>query len=501
MNDHDSLVKIAGGAGIVFIGCLFSKILGYFYVLILARLGSYKFGLLNIGFGVYAIVGIIALLGLNTGVLRYVSFYKAKNDKNKIKGAIVSALQIALPLSLLLSSIIFIFANQIASLFHDNNLVLILRIMIIGVPFFVLGNIFIHVLRAYHKIGYAVGAREVIEKIVNISITLILFYFGLNIYGASIAYTVAAVSTFVISFYLMEKKVFSIFSKIKTYYYRNEMVKYSLPLVLTGFFFMIIRWVNTFILGYFKDASYVGIYNVSLSTADLMYLAPMALTTLSFPIMTERYSKSENKDLKAIYDTTTKWIFLVIIPIYLVFFFFSKNILGIMFGNEYSKGALTLSILAAGYILCSLSKTATDILSIAKKTKIIFYITLVAAIINVMLGFILVPKYNLIGAALSTSISFTIMGILFFYYAYKISNLQPIKWVYLKSFILGLISIIIVYKLSTIIKLSIYKLVFLLLLFLVIYLVLLYIFKCLDNQDKLIIKSFLQKIKYKNGNF
>ncbi|MFH0936564.1 MAG: flippase [Candidatus Woesearchaeota archaeon] len=499
MNDHDSLIKIAGGAGIVFIGSLFSKLLGYFYVLILARLGSYKFGLLNIGFGIYALVGIIALLGLNIGVLRYVSFYKAKNNKNKIKGAIVSALQITLPLSLLLSSIIFIFADKIANLFHDDSLTLILRIIIIGVPFFVLGNIFIHVLRAYHKIGYAIGAREIIEKIVNILLTLLLFYFGLSVYGASIAYTVAAVSTFIISFYLMEKKVFSIFTKIKTHYYRSEILKYSLPLVFTGFFFMIIRWVNTFILGYFENASSVGIYNVSLSTADLMYLIPIALTTLSFPIMTEGYSK--NKDLKLIYDTTTKWIFLMIVPIYLVFFFFSKNILGIMFGGEYSKGALALSILSLGYIFYSLSKIAFDLLSIAKKTKIIFYITLIAAITGTILSLILVPKFKLMGAAISTFISFTLIGVLFFYYAHKINNLQPIKWIYLKIFIIGLVSIFIIYKLSKIIVLSLHKLIFLLLLFLIIYLFLLYIFKCLDYQDRLIIRTFLQKIKFKNSNF
>jgi O-antigen/teichoic acid export membrane protein len=496
MNNHNSLVKIASGAGIVFIGSLFAKVLGYFYVLILARLGSYKYGLFNIGFGVFTIISLISLLGLDAGVLRYVSFYKAKNDKSKIKGAIISSLQISLTLSLLLSSIIFIFASKIANIFHDDQLIIILKILIIGVPFFVLGSIFINALRAFHKIGYAVGTREVIEKIVNVLITLLLLYIGLGLFGAALAYVVAMFSTFILTFYLLEKKVFSIFNNIRISYYRNEILKYSLPLLFTSFFFMIIRWVTTFILGYLENASYVGMYNVALSTADLMYLVPIALTTLSFPIMTERYSKNKSKDLKYIFNTTTKWVFLIALPIYLIFLFFSKNILGIMFGNEYSNGALTLSILASGYIIYSLSKTASDILSVAKKNEIIFYVTLAAAIINVILNFILIPRFNLMGAAISTSIAFIIMGVLFFYYAYKISGAQPIKFVYLKTSIIGFVSIFVIYKLSKIINLSIYKFFSILLLFLVIYLFLLYIFRCLDDEDILVIKSWFNKIKF-----
>lgn len=496
MNNDDSLVKIAKGAGIVFIGSFFAKLLGYFYVLILARLGSYKYGLLNIGFGMFSFVGIISLLGLNLGVLRYVSFYKAKGDKNKIKGAIISALRISLPLSLLLSSLVFIFAGEISNIFHDEGLVPILRILVIGVPFFVIGNIFIHALRAFQKVGYAVGTREVVEKIINILLTLLLLYLGLDLYGATLAYIVSMVSTFVIAFYIMEKRVFSIFDKTKTFYYRNEILRYSLPLVFTTFFLVIIKWINTFLLGYFENASYVGIYNVALSTADLMYIVPIALTTLSFPIMTERYSKSKNKDLKYIYDTTTKWIFLIILPIYLIFLFFSRNILYIMFGKEYSAGALALSILASGYVLYSLSKTAFDILSIAKKTKTIFYITLVVAIINIILGFILIPKFNLFGASIATSVSFVVMGILFFYYAYKIDKLQPIKLVYIKSSAIGLISIFVIYKLSNLIKLSIFRIFSLWLLFLVIYLFLLYTFKCLNYEDKMVIKSWYNKIRF-----
>lgn len=272
------------------------------------------------------------------------------------------------------------------------------------------------------------------------------------------------------------------------------MLKYSIPLVFTGFFFLIIRWINTFILGYFENASAVGLYNVSLSTADLMYVIPIALTTLSFPIMTEMYSK--NKNLKSIYNTTTKWIFLITLPMFLFFIFFSRDILRIMFGNEYGNAALALSILAGGYIIYSLAKTAMDVLSIVKKTKIIFYVTSIAAIVNIILSLILIPKFHLIGAAISTSVAFMIMGIIFFYYAYKINKLQPIKLFYIKTIIIGLVSIFIIYKLSNMMVLSIYKLFLILLLFVWIYLFLLYIFKILDYEDKLVIQSWFKKIKF-----
>jgi len=63
------------------------------------------------------------MVGMQSGIVRYVSFYKGKEDKGRIKGTIISALKITLPLSVVFAVILFWHASWISiHVFHDANL-------------------------------------------------------------------------------------------------------------------------------------------------------------------------------------------------------------------------------------------------------------------------------------------------------------------------------------------------------------------------------------------
>ena len=76
--------QIAKGALITFLGLFIGKILSYVYVTIVARLGSSAYGILSLGFTITLFLVSIAMLGLNTGIVRYISFYIGKKDDNKV---------------------------------------------------------------------------------------------------------------------------------------------------------------------------------------------------------------------------------------------------------------------------------------------------------------------------------------------------------------------------------------------------------------------------------
>jgi len=138
---NESLRKIAKGAGFVLIGTLVGRAFGYGSRLIIARLGADDYGLVALGFAVMSIAATPSLVGIQNGIVRYVSFYKGKEDKGRIKGTIISATKITLPLSLFLAFILFWYASWITiHVFHDVNLTPILRIFSIGIPFSVLAS-------------------------------------------------------------------------------------------------------------------------------------------------------------------------------------------------------------------------------------------------------------------------------------------------------------------------------------------------------------------------
>ena len=121
---NESLRKIAKGAGFVLIGTLIGRAFGYGSRLIIARLGASDYGLVSLGFAVMSIAATLSLVGMQSGITRYVSFYKGKEDKGRIKGTIIAALKITLPLSLIFAFILFWYASWISiHVFHDARLI------------------------------------------------------------------------------------------------------------------------------------------------------------------------------------------------------------------------------------------------------------------------------------------------------------------------------------------------------------------------------------------
>ena len=110
------------------------------------------------------------------------------------------------------------------------------------------------------------------------------------------------------------------------------------------------------------------------------------------PIITELYSKRKFNDIKVLSITTSKWIFFVNLPLFFIILLFSKRILNVAFGSEYVAGYGALLILIFGYLFHSLTHPYTSVLGVIKKTNLILYIMIVAALINVLLNYILIPK-------------------------------------------------------------------------------------------------------------
>lgn len=494
---NDFLEKIATGAGIFFIGIFISKILGYLYRLIVARIGPEEYGLLALGFAIVGITVTLSVIGLDSGTLRYVSFYKGKKDEARIKGILSTSLKIGLFLSFVFGFLMFIFSNWIAvNLFHNIKLSFILKAFAFTVPFYSVSRILLSALRAFQKIKYVVYAQNIMENIVKVVLTVILVYLGYGLFGAVIAYLISVmVMSFLVVYFL--QKIFPIFkAKLKSIFLTKELISYSWPLMITGLLGLIVGWTDTIMIGYFRSAYEVGIYNAALPTAALMLIVPTALLCLFTPIATELLAKKKELELKQTYKTTMKWIFYINFPVFLLLIFFSRQILGLMFGSVYATGASALSILVFGYLFNSVFLTAQNILEVIKRSKLILFNTLIAAISNVLLNLYLIPRYGIVGGAIGTGFSLILFGFLCWFESCILKKMQPITKHYIKPIIAGAVAIFLVYKLMQIlfVKVPLYGLILMAILFFVIYLMLLVLFKGFSIEDRKILRDIEGKI-------
>ena len=484
-NITDSL-QIVRGAIISFFGMIFGRGLTYLYVILLARLGSSEYGIISLGFAITLFLSTITMMGLKTVIVRYISFYQAKKDNKKIKGTILSSIKISLPISIVFMISLFLLSDKISLLFfHNVRLIPILKLFSITIPFIVLSNIFLQVILSYKRIEYQIGIKEITENIVKLILTFIVIYLGYNLFGVAIAYVISIIFTFILSFYFMQKKCFNILdNKIKSTNFSKTLLKISFPLFFADIFTLIIKWMDVFLLGFFRSTSEVGIFNVALSTASLLVLVPTGIMALFLPVITRLYSKGNVNEIKEITIRTSKWIFFANFPIFILLLIFSKQILNIMFGQEYVAGSTALLILIFAYLLHSITHVNSSILVMLKKTKIIFLVGIIITILNIILNLLLIPKYGIVGGAMAMSFSLILNYIIYSILVYKITKIFT-NWItYLKFFASGILSFLVIYLIKVKIENTIINLIILCLAFCIIYFILSILFKSFDEQDK-----------------
>jgi len=496
-----SLKILAKGAIIVFIGTFISKLLSYIFRLIVARIGAEEYGVLSLGIAIFGFFSVISVFGLNQGVLRYVSYFKSKKEFSKVKGVIISALKINVFLSVFLAFLLFVLSDWISfSIFHSRILSTVLKIISFAIPADALRNIFFSTMRAFKKVEYETYSKGIIENIVKVIVSIILIYFGYGVYGATIAYLIAIFCSFLLSLYFLEKKVFPIFeTKFKSVEFKKEILFFSFPLIFKAILIFFISWTDTFMIGLFKSPLEVGIYNAAQPTAMLMYVFPSSIIALLLPVLTDLYLKKRIKSFKEVYRNTAKWIFAANVTIFSVYLIFPKQILNILFGQTYIKGSAALTILSFGTFVYFFSLISNEILILFKKSSLIFYISLFGFFLNIFLNWSLIPKYGFLGAAIATSISLGLMGILNLFCSFRLIRTFPLKKRFLNIIFSISVNLIIFYLLSKKYYLgrNITTFLIILVLFFTIYIALLVITKSIEKEDQMLLKALYRKIKSK----
>lgn len=498
--EEENVTKIAKGAGTVFVGTGIGMFLSYLGVLLIARyLGPEGFGLISLAYTIITIASIIVLVGLADGVVRFVSYYK--EDEGRRKGIVLFALKIVLPLGILASFIIFVFAELISvKVFHDVSLIPILKVFSIGIPFYALLYIAKSALRGLLEIRLLVYIRDIIWNGSRLGLLVGVFVVGFGVVGATFAYVFAIIIVSFIAFYYTNKK-FCLFSNPKPISVRKEIISFSLPLMFVGMIGLVTGWTDTIMLGYFLTTTDIGIYRIALSTAGILMIAPSAFGTIFYPVITEIYANKDFSELRSTNKTVTKWVFMIMLPMVLLMMLFSEQVLYILYGSPYVIGALSLCILAIGNLIISLFYLTNQLLPTTGRTKLVLLNMCIGAVFNVILNYSLIPIYGIKGAAFATTTSFLIVALCAFGEVYHLTKIQPFKASYAKIGFASLISLVVIYVITRFVfnnDIPVIVLVAMFVLYMVLYMGLLLVLRSFEEEDIIIMKAIEKKLGLKS---
>ena len=176
---------------------------------------------------------------------------------------------------------------------------------------------------------------------------------------------------------------------------------------------MVYVYSDTTMLGLMADDYTVGIYAVSSKVYSMMKSVLSAVLVVSIPRLANLYGANKLSEFKEIVQNITDTITLLLIPSVAGLILQSKNIILFISNEKYLQATSSLSILSIALVVCMYGWIFNQcVLLPAQKENVILEATIISAVANVVLNFILIRMWKENATAFTTLIAEgTMLGI------------------------------------------------------------------------------------------
>lgn len=167
-----------------------------------------------------------------------------------------------------------------------------------------------------------------------------------------------------------------------------------------------IAMLNTDIimLGWMRSVEEVGYYSAAQKLIQLLYVIPALVASSVFPVLA-RFTQEAPEMARMILQKVVRLMFALSLPIALIGIFFGSFIITLLFGAEYVPAILTFQILIATVLIVYPSTPLGNAIFAYDQQKSFIGIVAVALIGNVAFNLLLIPRWGIEGAAISTIIT------------------------------------------------------------------------------------------------
>lgn len=129
------------------------------------------------------------------------------------------------------------------------------------------------------------------------------------------------------------------------------------------------------------------------------------MNILVSPYFAYLYTQRDIKRLQRLVTLNARVAFLLAFPIVTVIVLWGKDLLRIIFGEEYVLGYAPLSILAVGQLVNASFGSVSELLNMSGHERDTAWGIMVAAGLNILLNLTLIPPFGINGAAMATAIT------------------------------------------------------------------------------------------------
>lgn len=250
--------------------------------------------------------------------------------------------------------------------------------------------------------------RNIIYTVLNVIYLMVLavLYFA-NLISLNIVLLCYAINDLLtiilyIKMYKMKPNIkYLSFDRLKSIYKMGIITMIVMLLISVNYH------VDTLMLKWLSNSYYIGIYSVGVNFSNMFLLIPDSFKEVLFGDSTKK-NFSKGTAIASIKVSLGASILILI-----GFLLFGKFAIRLFYGVDYIDSYQLTLILFIGCLFMTFFKILQPIyISHGSQTRVAVFL-LCSAVANIVSNYFLIPKFDAVGAAVASAISYTICGVLF----------------------------------------------------------------------------------------
>ncbi|MBN1949725.1 MAG: oligosaccharide flippase family protein [Bacteroidales bacterium] len=362
-----------------------------------------EIGLVNMLVALSNVFAQFASLGYNNVTVRLFSYFRDK--KNDHHGFLGITMVITL-IGFLLSAVVFFIlkpylegSNQEDSPLFVENIYWLLPLIFFTLYY----TIFDNFLKVLYNSTAGTLYKEVIFRILVLA-DLILFQFKLIDFDFFLAVYCVGMAVpmllMIIDLFRQNELNWSWPGKFITPELRKQMMKVAIYGFIGGSGTILTSNIDKYLVGNLIDLEATGIYSIAFFIGTLILKPSLSILKISSTVLADAWKNNDRKTIAKIYSASCRDMLIVALFIFLGIWINRNNIFSFL-PEAYASGRYVVLFVGLGSLIEMASGTGGMVIQTSRHFPVITYARLLTGVILILLNFLLIPQYQILGAAMA----------------------------------------------------------------------------------------------------
>ncbi len=375
-----------------------------------AGLGQYSFILAFVG-----LFAIIHAFGFDPVIKRSVA-----RDKGKADEYVSTVVILRLGLFMISTLLIMVSINFLG---YPERIVKLVYIYMIAAYLTSLSTAYRSLFTAYERLEYE-AFLSITNRMITVPLTILILILGYGLEGAIMVLPLSGALDLIISMYIVNTRIKRITFRVNLELCKKLLTKAS-PFLFIIAFNTIYTNIDIVMLSKMAGDEATGWYNASSRLLNALVFIPVVFMGALFPVMS-RFFASSKDSLAMAHRKSIQYLLMIALPLAAGTTLLADRIIIRIYGDVFVNSIPVLQILAWGTALLFLNNVLLTTLISMNREKENMKIVAFGVSLNVVLNFLLIPRFLHIGASIATVATEAAFFVSAFYCVSKIMDRLPL---------------------------------------------------------------------------